>query len=500
MKKVATFLFVLLACSIATCQPISLGDDSELKIGSLQGERIIVRTGTDMIDTVVVMYNYDINISDGENRFTIRHLNTNYTVSFKIPDVYTSGETPFPQPPNYSGGKHLFRINDMRILDGICYFCGVHSITTGNFFYDTNGHMTYETNNEGYVGKFSIHDVLYNINPSFEYTTIPKVWALNRMAVYSFGQGFVSISMLGIPKGALDTAPTCIVDLYQNPTEWRQVIKYSTNSSEILTDIMYSNNRITTVSRIIYDNYSFILRHASTPHILSSPTCLDKAYIYSTLPATPVNYPDLTVTYRYETDPIFLCPSNDNNFFVAHSSSNMNYGTAVYRMKHINDCIAPTNLENQYTFSLYYTELKDIAFSPSKKTFYSLVEKNPGYSTSIQMSTFPMSADYTDFMFSLTGKHHQSFDVLNAPRLVVGGRLLSDNGIFQSNFKLFHYSYPFVFPTMTCIQPSTIPVFILNRIEEVGLGKELKEFVNDKISWDTKNVSVESLTTATICP
>ena len=499
MKKIATFLFVLLACSVAICQ--TLGDDSEIKINSQQGDRIIVRTGTDMTDTVVVMYNYDINFSDGENRFTIRNLNTNYTVSFKIPDVYTFGGTPFPQPPDFAGGEHLYRINDMRILDGICYFCGVHSITTGNFFFEPNGYMTYETDDEGFVGKFSLQDIQYNSNPSFEFTYVPKVWSLDRMAVYGFGQGMVSISMLGKPKGIPSPAPTCIVDMYQTPSGWQHVIKYPADKNEILTDIIYSYNNITTVSRIRNDNYSFILRHASTPYILSTPSCMDTAYIYSTLPATPVSSPDLSVTYRNEYDPLFLCPGNIDTFFVAHSCSNSRYGTAVYLMKYLDGCRSPENIDhNQYIVSLYYTELRDLVFSTGAQTLYSLVEKNPGNSTSIQMSTFPMSVDYTDIMFSLTGKHHQSFDVLNAPRLVVGGRMLSSNDLFQSNFKLFHYSYPFVFPTMTCILPSTFPVHILNKIEEAGLGKELEEFIDDKISWDTKNVPVEPLTTSTICP
>ena len=474
------------------CQSVS---ESIIGSGVVKGKCIITRTYTNQSDSIAVMYNYDFNLSDGENRFTIRNLTTDATVTFKIPDVYTSGGTPFPQPPNPNSGKILYRIHDMKIFDGICYFCGEKQTTTGNFVFDTNGNPTYETDDVGFVGKFSIAGIMGGSSSSFSYTLINEVKSLKRMIVYSANQG-LAISMVGQPKYV--SYSTCIVDLHDVSSVWVYNVYHPTDVNEHITDITYSNSIVATVSRITNDHYGFVIRYSKSDNI----SCIiNNAHVFSTYNATMVSNPSILPTYRDELDPLFLCPDEESSgFFVAHACSTAYNGIATYRMKVVDFCTPIINLTNQYIMSDSYLALKDLAYSPNKETLYSLTEKTSDNTTGINLQSFINTADYTDYWFTHTNKQYQSFDILNVTRLFIGGKYFSNNYIFQVQSILPH-SVPYVIPIFSlCISRFIRQIFILNTLNTPMEGSPLYCITDDNpATWDTIDIEINSLTNNRSC-
>jgi hypothetical protein len=491
MKKATIYLALLMAGAAGTCQIIP---EVEIGSGAVKGEKIFIRTSIDQNDTIVVMYNYDYNLVTGENRFTVRNLNTNATVSFKIPDVYSMGGTPFPQPPNPNSGQILYRIHDMKIWDGICYFCGEERTTTGNFIGDTNGQMTFETTDVGIVGYFSIADVLSNSpNANIVYTHINSTKSLKRMAVSNN-----SITLIGNPY---TPSYTCIVDLYPTISGWKYDAAHPINSEEHLTDITTVHGFVATVSRMVYNNYGFIIRYSNASRILNNPaSTINTPHVFSTQTASMVSFPDQLPTYRYEYDPLYLCAhERDSGLFVAHACKNNHFGTAVYRMKIPVPCDSLKNIANQYSMAYSYTALKDLKYSNNDKTLYFLTEK--GGSTDVRLASFTNTADYSDFLFSHTDKNYQSFDTLNGPKLAIGGRYTNTTSIFQSCFKLFHNVPPFVFPVTECNPFYLHQVFMLKPIAENQDWDEMNTSEKGKsVSWENLQIQITSLSNTTICP
>ncbi len=495
MKKNIIYLVISILGSTGMCQSIS---ESIIGSGAVKGESIITRAYTTQSDSIAVMYNYDLNLSDGENRFTIRDLITDATVTFKIPDVYTSGGTPFPQPPNPNSGQILYRIHDMKILEGMCYFCGEKQTTTGNFVFDTNGNPTYETDDVGFVGKFSIAGIMGGDPSSFVYTLINEVKSLKRMIVYSATQG-LAISMVGQPKYV--SYSTCVVDLYTTPSGWEYDVSHSSDVNEHITDITYSNGIVATVSRINNDHYGFVIRYTKADNILTSSSCIHNVHVFSAYNATMVSDPGILPTYRDEPDPLFLCPDEmSSGFFVAHACSTAYYGIAAYRMKVVDFCTPIINLANQYIMSDSYLALKDLAYSPNKETLYSLTERKSDNTTGINLQSFTNTVDYTDHWFTHTNKHYQSFDILNVTRLLFGGKYFNNNYIFQSQGILYHPNPYSILIYSPCISHHVNQIFILNQFDTSMAEIPMTSICDDKSPiWDNIDIEIHALTNAHPC-
>lgn len=498
MKKNIIYLIISILGSTGMCQSLS---EAIIGNGAVKGERIIIRAYTTKSDTISVMYNYDFNMSDGENRFTIRNLITDATVTFKIPDVYTLGGTPFPQPHNPNDGQEMYRIHDMKIFEGMCYFCGEKQTTTGYLVYDTSGNLTYETDNVGFVGKFSIAGIMGGNPSSFVYTLINEVKSLKRMIVYYATQG-LAISMVGQPKYV--PYSTCLVDLYSTPSGWEYDVSHSTDVNEHITDITYSNSIVATVSKINNDHYGFVIRYSKSDNILTSSSCIHNAHIFSAYNATMVSDPDVLPTYRDELDPLFLCPDEmSSGFFVAHACSTAHYGIAAYRMKVENFCTPIINLANQYIKSDSYLALKDLAYSPNKETLYSLTERKSDNTTGINLQSFTNTVDYTDYWFNHTSKHYQSFDILNVNRLLFGGKYFNNDHIFQSHNFLYHLYHLYPFPLQIfspCISTHDNQIFILNTLDTSVEIIPMTSICDDESAiWDHIDIEILALTNIHPC-
>lgn len=499
MKKIILLYLMFMPFIVAFGQTFH---ETEIGSSTIQGKKVLVRNYN---DTVTVMYNYDFDLSDGENRFTVWKTSSSQCVSFKLPDIYTLGGTPFPTPPYNNGGKILYRIHDMQIYGDTCYFCGEKRETTGNYHYDTTGNLTYETDDIGLVGKFTINKLLAGIN-DLELVTLSKVVSLQRMTVYDASQGY-SISMIGIPKGV--SSPSCIVDLYSEVSmgTWVYDVAYPSDNREILSDITYSGGALVTVSKMVYDNYAFLLRCTKASWILTDPyTCINTPHVFHTNASTTYSYPYVLPTERDYMAPLFLCPEEKESpvFYVAHECLGPHYGVAAYRMVVDDFCSPILNLENQFImYPQYQTKLKDIASCTNTNTLntlYLLTENAANSTPTVQLATFPSTSDYQDYKYYQTDYDILSLDITNNSKLLYGGSNNLTDNIFQTITAPFHYN-PSSAPTfLLCRSFSLSAIFILRPLVTGYKGEELIIFINhEPVQWNPTEITPKTLDNTSIC-
>ena len=479
--------------TVALCQSFQ---ETEIGSGAIQGENVIVRNYN---DSVVVMYNYDYDLSDGENRFTVRKLSTTSpnSISFKLPDIYTLGGTPFPTPPYNNGGKILYRIHDMRIFEDTCYFCGEKKTTTGDYYIDTNGHPTYQTTDIGLVGKFTISKLFNGIN-DLELVTIPNIVSLRRMTVYPASQGY-SISMIGVPDVS---SPTCIVDLYRNPStgQWIYDAAHPSIVQEILTDITFTDGTVITVSGIVYDNYSFIIRQTKAAWVLTDPsTCIHTPYLFHTNTAIVLSNPSVLPTERDYLVPLYLCPERNESpcYYVAHECRAPHYGIAVYRMKVDDFCIKPLNSANQYIMGPpSVTKLYDMAFCSTPNTLF-LLTTNPVFNSFyVQLASFANTTDYSDYQYYKSDRNIHSLDIINTSEILYGGSNAVTDNIFQT-ITFTPHSSP---PSSSCRTFNAGPIFILDSLKFVNTQGGLNVFMdNKKVAWEPYNCGLRVYGNTSVC-
>lgn len=495
MKKQLLLITMLTMLAPAFCQSFT---ETDIGSGTIQGSSVIVRNYN---DTVVVMYNYDYNLTDGENRFTVRKSTSN-SISFKLPDVYTSGGTPFPTPPIINSGKILYRIHDMEILNDTCYFCGEKKETTGDYYYDTNGLATYLTNDVGLVGKFTITKLLNGIC-DLELTTIPRVSSLRRMAVYESSQGY-SISMIGVPRAR--SSPTCIVDLYNEISigSWVFDLAHPLNYQELLFDITYAGGTVITVSGLVYEGHSFIIRQTKASWILIDPTtCIHFPYVFHTDMAFILSNPSILPTKKDYLSPLFLCPESRNasSYYVAHECIPPHNGIAAYKMKVDNFCTPPINQANQFAMGPPSgLILNDMVSNMTTNTLFLLTKDRTSNTTDIQLLSFANTTDYSDYQYSQTDHNIQSLDLINSTQLLYGGSQSPSSNIFQTIATYHHFSPPFSPYSSPCRLFNGVPIFILDslRLELIGEGLII-DYIQEKTSWDPCNCPIKWHSNATTC-
>ena len=494
MKK--TLLFALLATFATSLSAQFSSTEAKIGGGSVKGHTTFIRSCN---DTLAVMYNYDLNLPTGEHRFTIRNLNNSATVSFKLIDAYTLGFDPFPLVTPPSSGDTLYFVHDMEIIERFCYFCGTLRVTTGNYIYDMNGNMTFQTDDIGFVGRFSIDDILAG-NATYQITSVNDVITFDRIALRNAGLTVIGHTK---PDPNQPVSASCIVDIYGLPSSssWTYDAAYPYNTNEFFSDIFSTGNAIITVSRLRYDNHKFILRATKAySSLLEINGCIQNPFCFSTTSASIVSN-DILPTFRQDEDPLYLYAlEKDKVLYVAHPCAGQHFGTAIYQMYLDNPCDTIYNTANQYAEEENYSALKGLLYTSPNKTVFALTENTDDNIFGIRLTSFSNTSDYTDYRYYHPDRRIRSFDLLQSTKILYGGTYLADNAFFQAHYGLPHYS-PGSIPLTNCLGFPHKKNYILKPLTSVIYGNNLNIFKSNIVAtWVTYTSSTVQLTNTAGCP
>ena len=219
-----------------------------------------------------------------------------------------------------SYGRIVDRINDMRILENECYFCGTRISPIGaEFEYDTSGniHIEYTYDTCGFIGYYSF-DNLLNVVGIIQVYLISNVKSVLRMAVYNseYNNNVTCIELVGIKD--TDTQPKCLVEMSRTgtgPDVWSYVVITPSLSDEIFTDVVLTDEILVTASVYGNNDGEIGFRHIKpTQYPFSqplSPTTDNDLYKYDTR-----NYSSTHFIFgftRLSNAPVRLC-ARQNGF------------------------------------------------------------------------------------------------------------------------------------------------------------------------------------------
>ena len=304
MKK--SFNLFIVAVLIATALEAQSTFATKIEsLTSLQSDKELVCNYT---SRYIVSYQHSTNVS-GVRHYFIVHDTQNGTVArFPMSADY--------DPYGISLHPTTYYINDMKVSsDGVCWFCGRKEVlsSTGTFIPGI-GWGT-QIDNYGFVGKFSLTDVLAG-NGSYNLFTLTTTQELTRIEPRG---NYQQVFMVGYPHNCTVDADgnpieSCLVGLgYDYSTnEWKHDVVVPVDTTEMFSDLVNTGDGIVVASRFVGDHYTIGLRHTKNGPLrditylswLSSSNkyLTNTAYIFST---------GKTVSWRRDTDPLFL--SSDGN-------------------------------------------------------------------------------------------------------------------------------------------------------------------------------------------
>ena len=319
IKKTGIILLILISWN-AAAQPLYNGKHIHLQTTSRDKEI----TWCDQ-SRYIVTYYHKASSSGIRHHFIVQDLTTNTIKQFSFDAYYSSAFMLHPT---------TITIDDMKIDgNGECWFCGKKSIETEATFYPGIG-WTYETDDYGIVGHFSLYDVISG-SGNYELFTIYGTGGLIRIEPRG---NYRQVFMVGYPYGCSFDAngnPTasCLVGLgYDSYTaQWKYDIVQPSDPNELFTDVADAGAGIVVASCFKNDHYSIGLRHTKKG-TLSNPQILPYLYninIYDMqLATTGTGTP---VAWREDADPVFLAAgSNGSALSLAYSCSNIAYGIASF--------------------------------------------------------------------------------------------------------------------------------------------------------------------------
>ena len=221
--------------------------------------------------------------------------------------------------PRYNNhiGAMTDHITDMKILNGICYFCGTriipieYSENTRSFVHDT----------VGFVGHFSIEDVL-NGSGYYYWEDFSEVSSFSKMAVTDkVDAADAGLMIIGTRKDVPNN--TCLACIKQPSSSnlWKYYITDTDIDNEIFTDVITTEWLWVTASIIKDGTDSIIFRHTKIGNFgfydesFSGGAPLESLFRISYLGI-----------YRRKNTPVLLCSMYNDNFSAGFSSFNPEQG------------------------------------------------------------------------------------------------------------------------------------------------------------------------------
>lgn len=160
-----------------------------------------------------------------------------------------------------------YKINDMRVIGDMCYFCGVRMYTHGELDPETGAQIV---DSIGILGRFYLNPSGSGLTGKFDLKHFPETKRIDRMTIYGrnipgFGNDTV-VAMIGIMQNF--GSPSCLIVAKLKVTPvWEYIVRYADNYSgmdEIFTDITSNMNKIVIASYIrgVGEENYFYLRTA----------------------------------------------------------------------------------------------------------------------------------------------------------------------------------------------------------------------------------------------
>ena len=197
-------------------------DNSVYEYSSAQGSQTIVRCSGDGGYTVTSVYG-----TDGRTFFIVSDGTT--TRRF-----YTS--------PTAMGQLHPYgyRVYDVQIEGGQCYFCGTRWKETGGVMYTIDGYAYPEVDSAGFIGRFSLAEALSG-GGTMDTMSVKKMRSVQRVIACGSGMKALAITDNGLSH---------ILDIgYQLFAEDSTDVYKSSDENEGFMDMVRSNGLIVTLSR-----------------------------------------------------------------------------------------------------------------------------------------------------------------------------------------------------------------------------------------------------------
>ena len=399
-------------------------------------------------------------------------------------------------------GLISYKINDMRVIGYMCYFCGVRKYSHNDP--ETGLHVT---DSIGFLGRFHLDSLGFGQTVQYHLKLVRETKSLDRMATYAAGNDTV-IAMIGIVDEP--ASQSCVaVARFDYPGSWRYIVKYAMGA-EVFTDIASTNQ--TTVIASYYRNimgkdYFFLRVNANSSLVGGGYSGLDarNKYVISSFPVTDTLYeiirPDCTAV-RLTAAPwdvvyaAFAC--RKNGLFPT-------YPTAVCSIRFPDKTMANMQIvKNAYTHPHTLVDMRYIYKNYGEETgaMVALLHNTDGpYRTVVE---YPNSTIYT-YGLTRVAPVRQLVDNQMHSLSVYNGNNIRFGGIWSSTMR--HPTYlqetqPQLKEKDKCMYVSETDILLPNGTvqpltSEVPLT--IKDYNEKDLFWDKKNTTKTEVTIDNTC-
>ena len=319
-------------------------------------------------------------------------------------------------------GRIVDRINDMRILENECYFCGTRiTPISAEIMYDPFGNMYFEYTYDtcGFIGYYSF-DNSFNILGNIEMHLIHEIKTALRMAVYNsnYDNNVTCIELVGVRP----TGTTCLVEMSRtstSPDAWSYYVITPDLTDEILTDVIVTDELVITASVYASNDGEIGFRHTKPmqyPFVSAPPNNTNRdLFKYDTRSYTSSHY--LRGFVRLPDAPVKLCVSPYGFFAgVAGKPVSISGSLLIGHYVFVFDMAWPSSMrEFQSAHSQMHLTLKEITFLKQREAVGILYSSkyNPSLNDIRTFLQFPrmgavsVGGQYTDtLLYRGTGDLH----------------------------------------------------------------------------------------------
>ena len=309
-------------------------------------------------------------------------------------------------------GDYVSQVLDMRVLDGVCYFCGEYQKVVDRID-NLDGTHQYLTTPIGLVGWFKVQDVLDG-SGDFHLLMVPEAARLVRMtAFYGHGQ---ELALIGDPSAGPQRTLMARVLLTLNPTPtyWTEVLTEDQNLE--LTDIWGGNSLLAVVMRyssnLPDDHYRYAVSWNKT---IPSPNTLNNLFVVNAPFAQGGSLREFGADLR-------LCGLSNSEIAVVYAGSRgAAFGYSAHRLSlSTQDQLSMQEHQFVNLASANSLGIEDVSFLPDKKLMPVSLISAYGR-TMLNWTMMYSTGNYTSSLISNGGIELLSSDALGPHRVVAVG-------------------------------------------------------------------------------